>query len=159
MDLSRLIWLKNVKPQLNGLHWAYKVYSMDMKDAKIFRLNWRNRESRKNAETPLEGELMLLLQHGQVTHIVKFLDSEVYEISQNDWGIHRVVKAIWMPPEGVDWKDERLHQKEIFGFDYVVGDGLAHNLADENKMPQFHQHWELPVFQKHVADVLTKLSP
>ena len=155
MDLSRLIWLKNVKPQLDDHDWAYKHEDMAIQEAKIFRLAWRSREDRKNAQAPDEGDLMLLLQRARVTHIVKFLDAEVYESSQSEWGIHRIVKAIWMPPDGLNWSDERLHQRELFRFDYIVGDGSAHSLREENRMPQFHEHWDLPTFQQHVANYLT----
>ncbi len=59
------------------------------------------------------------------------------------------------------WDDDRLHQKEFFGLDYIVGDGRPHSLADNNKMPQFHEYWNqyggLSRFQNHVLEKITKI--
>ena len=45
--------------------------------------------------------------------------------------------------------------------DYIVGDGHAHSLADNNKMPQFHEYWNqyggLSGFQNHVLEKITKI--
>lgn len=101
MDLSQLKWLKNVKSQ-HG--WAYdKLDEMPIPEARIFRLHWHNHDDRDNAQRPLEGDLIALVQRAKLTHIVKILDDEVYENSQKEWGIYRIVKAVWMPPEEFDW--------------------------------------------------------
>jgi hypothetical protein len=157
MDLSQLNWLKNVKAQSSERQWAYELNDMSIREAKIFCLNWRSIRDIENAKKPLKGDLMLLLQQAKVTHIVEFLDHEVYKRGQSYWDLYRVVKAIWMPPDGLDW-NHLPHQREIFGFDYVVGNGSAHSLVDKSKMPQFHQHWELPTFQNHLVEVLTQIS-
>ncbi len=162
MELSKLRWIKNVKHQDNNQRWAYEPTNLKILEAKIFCLNWRIPEHRANAEKPCKGELMLLLQNATITHVVEFVDSDVYGNTPDEWGIYRVVKALWMPPIGFDWS-KLPHQRDFFGFDYVVADGLAHDLAADGKMPQFHQHWDkqggLRAFQKHLNSLLTKISP
>ena len=156
MNFTQLKWIKNVKHQGKDKDWAYEQKYMDIPEAKIFCLNWRSREEGKaNAQKPRKGDLMLLLQRAKVTHMVEFLDDNVYALDREPWGIYRVVKALWMPPE----KWENLpHQREFFGFDYIVGDGHAHSLADSNTMPQFHKYWDrrggLRAFQKYVSNLI-----
>ncbi|MBW4428633.1 MAG: hypothetical protein KME50_30450 [Nostoc desertorum CM1-VF14] len=45
---------------------------------------------------------------------------------------------------------------------YVFSDGAAHNLAEKNKMHQFHQYWDeksgLKAFQKQLDNLLTEIS-
>jgi hypothetical protein len=161
MDLSQLKWIKNVKHQEKDKNWAYdRAYEMPIPEAKIFRLHWRSYEDKANAQKPCKGNLMLLIQKAKVTHIVEFLDNKVYVNHQNEWDIYRIVQAVRMPPEGIDW--EKLpHQSHVFGFDYLVGDGKAHSLASANKMHQFHQHWDhkggLSAFQKHLDKILSEI--
>jgi len=53
MDLSQLKWLKNVKPDQG---WAYdKLDDMPIPEAKIFRLHWRSKDDRANAQQPLRS--------------------------------------------------------------------------------------------------------
>ena len=65
-----------------------------------------------------------------------------------------------MLSEGSDW-DQLRHQRDFFGFDYVVGDGATHDLSAENQMQQFHQHWDskggLAVFQSHVGNLISEV--
>jgi len=156
IDLSALKWLKNVRRDQS---WAYQLDEMVILEAKIFRLTWRNKV---NASKPQKGQQMLLLQKAKVTHVVEFIDNEVYDNNRDEWNTHRIVKAVWMPPENLDW--EKLpHYRDFFCYDYVVGDGLAHNLASDNgEMHQFHQHWDrqggLKAFQNHVSNKLEKIS-
>lgn len=159
MDLSQLKWLKNVRDK--GC-WAYsKPDDMAIPGTKIFCLHWRDPRDKPNAEDPLKGQLMLLIQRAKVTHIVELLDDEVYDNKEAEWNIYRIVKAIWMPNNNFDW--EKLPgYKEVFGYEDIVFDGLAHTLFDEDKMPKFHEHWKplggLPAFQKHLGDILTNPS-
>jgi hypothetical protein len=93
MDLSQLKWLKNVKPDQG---WAYdKLNEMPIPEARIFRLNWR--KDKDNAQKPLKGDLIALVQSAKVTHLVELLDDVVYGNAEKEWGIYRVVKAVWMP--------------------------------------------------------------
>lgn len=66
-----------------------------------------------------------------------------------------------MPPKGFSWSN-LPHQREFFGFDYVVGDGAAHDLSADGRMHQFHQHWDekggLEAFQEHVANTIETAS-
>lgn len=160
MDLSRLKWIKNVKHTGNDKLWAYdKPKEMSIPEAKLFKLNWRDHSGKDNATKPRKGDLMLLLQKAKVTHLVEFIDDELYGEGSSEWDIYRVVKALWMPPEGSDW-DQLCHQRDFFGFDYVVGDGAAHDLSAENQMQQFHQYWDskggLAEFQNHVGNLISE---
>ena len=134
---------------------------MVIPEAKIFRLNWRDAKSIDNAAKPHKSDLMLLLQKAKVTHVIEFVDGEAYNYDSNEWGIYRIVKALWMPPKGFAW-EALPHQRELFGFNYVVGDGAAHDLAAENKMQQFHQYWDdkvgLEAFQHHTENLLLEIS-
>jgi hypothetical protein len=159
MDLSQLKWLKNVKPDQG---WAYdKLDDMPIPEAKIFRLHWRSKDDRANAQQPLNGELIALVQSARVTHIVEFLDDEVYENPEKEWGIYRVVKAIWVPSEVLDWW-KLPHQKEVFGIEDLPPDGSAHDLSRTDRMYQFNQHGKnlegLQGFQRHLGNILTQIS-
>jgi hypothetical protein len=161
MDLSQLKWIKNVKHQGKNNDWAYNdLNEMSIPEAKIFCLSWRSCKDIPNAQEPYKGDLMLLLQRARVSHIIEFLDNKVHDDERNEWSIYRRVKALWMPPEKLDWT-KLPHQKDIFGFDYLVGDGKAHSLASVNKMHQFHQHWDhkggLSAFQKHLDKILSEI--
>ncbi|WP_431657890.1 hypothetical protein [Pantanalinema rosaneae] len=162
MDLSKLRWIKNVKHKGDDKLWAYdKLSEMPIPEAKIFRLAWRDSSNKGNAKKPKKGDLMLLLQKAKVTHLVEFLDDELYKSDSDEWCIYRVVKALWMPPEDFDW-DKLRHQRDFFGSDYIVGDGAAHDLAAENQMLQFHQYWDvrggLVAFQNHVGNLIHEMS-
>jgi hypothetical protein len=159
VDLSRLKWTKNIKDPEG--RWAYQPYRgaavvMELPEARIFGLGW-NGKDRDNAGKPRKGDLILLHQQAKVTHIVKFLDNEVYSTNSPDW-VYRVVRAVWTPPLGKDWAT-LPHQNEIFGFDVFIMDGLAHSLEEPGKMSKFHERWEkLEDFQQHLATELAKIS-
>jgi hypothetical protein len=159
MDLSQLKWLKNVRSDQG---WAYgKLNEMPIPEAKIFRLHWRNQDDKANAQQPLKGDLIALVQSARVTHIVESLDNVVYENAEKEWGIYRVVKAVWMPPEEFDWWN-LPHQKEIFGIEDLPPDGAVHDLSRTDRMYQFNQHWKdlegLQGFQQHLGKILTQIS-
>jgi hypothetical protein len=155
MDLSQLKWLKNVKPDQG---WAYDK-EMAVPEAKIFRLNWR--KDKDNAQQPFKGDLMALVQSAKVTHIVELLDDVVYGNAEQEWGIYRIVQAVWMPPEGFDWWN-LPHQKEIFGVEDLPPDGDAHDLSRTDRMHQFNQYWQdregLKGFQQHLVTILNGIS-
>jgi hypothetical protein len=163
VDLSRLKWAKNIKPE-HG--WAYKLergtpIAMEFPEAKIFGLNWKTK-NKSNAERPKEGDFIVLHQHAKVTHIAEFLDNEVYNnISEPDWGIYRIVRAVWIPPSSKDWAT-LPHQNEMFGFNVSIWNGLARNLETPGRMSKFHQYWSskggLTAFQRHLATELAKIS-
>ncbi len=162
MDLSRLKWAKNIKPD-HG--WAYKPdrgtpIAMELPEARIFGLNWKT-QNKSNAGRPKEGDFILLHQHAKVTHIAEFLDNKVYDTGDPDWGVYRIVRAVWIPPLGKDWAT-LPHQDEMFGFNVFIRNGLARNLDTPGKMSRFHQHWSskggLEAFQRHLATELAKIS-
>ena len=82
MDLSKLKWTKNIKPDPGYAVWAYGLergtrLAMELPEASIFGLTWKNIHE-KNAREPEQGDLILLHQHAKVTHIAEFLDSKLY---------------------------------------------------------------------------------
>lgn len=95
-----------------------------------------------------------------MTHIVEVLDNKVYEKDNSDWGVYRVVQAVWIPPCGKDWAT-LPHQDEMFGFNIFIMDGLAHNLEAPGEMWKFHERWDkeggLEAFQAHLARELEKI--
>jgi hypothetical protein len=96
MNLSQLKWTKNVKPQ-RSQNWAYTTEEIHL-ELKIFALYWRNWEKRDvmNAGTPQEGELILLRQHGKVTHIVELVNNRVYfnQRAGDEFNIYRLVQVL-----------------------------------------------------------------
>lgn len=87
MDLQRLYWTKNVKP-LQG--WAYSKF----KSGDLFKLAWKNNED--DANSPEHNDLILLRQHGYVTHLVKVLDHQAKrEDWEGDFNLYRIVEVIW----------------------------------------------------------------
>jgi hypothetical protein len=114
--------LKNVKPDQG---WAYdKPDEMPIPEARIFRLHWRSRNDKVNAQQPLKGDLIALVQLARVTHIVEILDDTVYENTEAEWSIYRVVRAFWMPAKGFDWWN-LPHQKDVFGVEHLPQNGLV----------------------------------
>ncbi|MCL1491627.1 MAG: hypothetical protein M1G31_12870 [Pseudanabaena sp. Salubria-1] len=73
MNLSRLQWTKNVKPS-DG--WAYSEFGV----SQLFKLAWKDDEA--NAKRPDRDDLILLRQHGYVTHLVKVLNRQA---EREDW--------------------------------------------------------------------------
>lgn len=157
MDLSQLKWLKNVRPDQG---WAYdKLDEMPIPEAKIFRLHWRSQDDKANAQQPLKGDLVVLVQSARGTHIVEMLDDVVYENTEKEWGIYRIVKAVWMPPKGVDWW-KLPHQKEIFGVEHLPQNGLVHKIPTDGMLQS--QYWKdmegLQGFQQHLGKILAQIS-
>jgi hypothetical protein len=87
MNLERLQWTKNVKPAEG---WAY----CEFKKGELFKLAWKDDEA--NANRLERGDLILLRQHGYVTHIVKVLNRQAErEDWQSDWNLYRIVEVVW----------------------------------------------------------------
>ena len=166
MDLSKLKWTKNIRPDKKCADWAFKPeretpLAMELPEASIFGLRWKNIHE-NNARKPEQGDLILLYQHAKVTHVAEFLDSNVYNnIKDSDWGIYRVVRAVWTPPPGKDWAT-LPHHDEMFGFDVFIMNGKAHSLDEPGRMSEFHKHWSekggLVAFQKHLVRKLAQIS-
>lgn len=168
MDLSRLKWTKNIRPDEKYADWAYQPerglqLAMELPEVRIFGLTWKNIYE-ENASKPQQGDLILLHQHAKVTHIAEFLDNNLYNnTSEPEWGIYRVVQAVWTPPTGVDWAT-LPHQDVMFGFEVSksIWDGKAHNLDTPGQMSKFHEHWSskggLIAFQNHLDIKLAEIS-
>ncbi|WP_198166566.1 hypothetical protein [Picosynechococcus sp. PCC 7117] len=156
MDLSQLKWLKNVNP---GSGWAYAdPAEMPLPEAKIFRLEWK--KDRADAQKPNKGDLIALVQHARVTHIVEVLDDTVYDTKKAEWGLYRVVKAIWMPPKGFNWA-QLPHQEEIFGVKHLPSSGhtYAIPIPSMRSSPAWQEYSDLQGFQEHVSEYLELLCP
>jgi hypothetical protein len=153
MDLNGLIWTKNVKP-LNGEDWAYKNIASIYPELKIFALHWRNLRGKdeKNAQTPQEGELMILRQRSKVTHIVKMLNKQLYpdKNAGDEFNIYRLVQVIWMTD---NWEHPPENKKVFNCSIYFPPFGKAIKLENLQK---FQTHWgkEGLAFQQHVQNVL-----
>jgi hypothetical protein len=102
---------------------------------------------------------LALVQLSKVTHIVELLDDVVYGNAEQEWGIYRVVRAVWMPPEGSEWCN-LPHQREIFGVEHLLQNGLVHKIPTDGMLQS--QHWKyvegLQGFQQHLSKLLTQIS-
>jgi len=102
MDITKLIWTKNVTPlyPTKEEKWAYPPQE------KPFRLHWRNKNNQdiKNAGEQLkQGDIILLRQRGKVTHLVKLVDNDCnHEESElkTEFNIYRLVELVWITD---DW--------------------------------------------------------
>ena len=158
MDYSKVIWLKNVRP--DDKSWAYlSVNDIQMMESRIFQLHWKSKDD-SSLKSPQKGDLMVLVQHARVTHIVEVLDNRVYG-NNDEWASYRVVQAIWMPPINFDWHS-LPHQKEVFGIESLPQDGSAHSLDQADKMYQFNEYWKdkggVDGFQQNLAKVLSDVQ-
>jgi hypothetical protein len=85
MNLQSLQWTKNVRPA-NG--WAYTQFKV----ADLFKLAWKDNEA--NANRPERYNLILLRQHGYVTHLVKVLNRQAErDDDPNVFNIYRIIEA------------------------------------------------------------------
>ena len=158
--LKSLRWIKYVS-DLNRKDWVYQCSEdgMELPEEKIFRLHWNKDDARSNPEAPKRGDLMLLLQMKKVSHLVEFLEDSdcVYDLTPDKWGMHRIVKALWVSP-GVDWAKNVPTTQEVLGYEDIAKDGLAHRLDSRTKMYQFRKRWAaLGDFQAHVLKRLNSL--
>ncbi|MBC6429559.1 hypothetical protein FM036_01215 [Nostoc sp. HG1] len=153
MDLNGLTWTKNVKP-IDGEIWAYQNIDTIYPDLNIFALHWRNLKGRdeNNARYPLEAELVILRQHGKVTHIVKLLNNQVYRDTnaKDEFNIYRIVQVVWMTD---NW-DHPPEKNKVFGYDIKFPpNGKAIKLEN---IHAFQERWNAEglTFQQHVQKEL-----
>jgi transcriptional regulator with XRE-family HTH domain len=161
MDLSRLKWVKNVKPADNWPHyWAlspaeiaeYKQPILQANGLTIVPLGFKHEGSERLAT----GDQMLLTQRAKITHIVEILDDQPYE--DGGW-FNRYVKIVWWQPNR-DWH-EYPHRKDILGFDTKVRQGIPYELPSSFEKA-FNDRWGeaggLQAFQNHLANQLALLD-
>lgn len=151
MNLQCLYWTKNVKPS-DG--WAYREFEV----SKLFKLAWKDDEA--NANRPERNDLILLRQHGYVTHLVKILNRQAeFEDWQGNYNIYRIVEVLWVidcskPPHGAK-------ADAIFDFPEVL-DFMGGNAMKLEELPTFKRSWEsrggLNAFQDHVKSRLVAIS-
>ena len=142
MNLQNLKWTKNVKPADGG--YAYSEFKV----SELFKLAWKDDEA--NANRPERSDLILLRQHGYVTHLVKVLDRQSErEEWQGDYNIYRIVEVLW----AIDCRNPPVTAKADAIFDYpavlAYQGGNAMKLED---LSTFKEHWDtqggLLAFQK-----------
>lgn len=151
MNLESLKWTKNVRPA-DG--WAY----CEFESSKLFKLAWRKDEA--NADKPERNDLILLRQHGYVTHLVKVLN---HKSEREDWlgdyNLYRIVEVLWTincsnPPDAAK-------ADVIFDFPEVL-DFMGGNAMKLEELPTFSKAWQsrggLSAFQDHVKSRLLSAS-
>lgn len=148
MNLGFLKWTKNVKPA-DG--WAYCGFEA----SKLFKLAWRDDEA--NANKPERNDLILLRQHGYVTHLVKVLNRQAErEDWLGDYNLYRIVEVVWSiagtnPPASAK-------ADVIFGYSAVL-DYMGGNVMKLEELPTFMDAWDsqggLSAFQDHVKSRLS----
>lgn len=140
MNLNSLKWTKNVNRD-DG-KWAYSP--QEINSNLIFCLHWKP-QSRNNAQKPQEKDLVILRQKARVTHVVEFLNNEIYDgDGHNDW-IYRLVKVIWIADV---WSEPPL-QTKVFGCKLNLQGGDVMELTNIKAISDtwkdattidFHQH-------------------
>ena len=151
MNLQHLQWTKNVRPS-DG--WAYSEFEV----SKLFKLAWKDDEA--NANRPERNDLILLRQHGYVTHLVKVLNRQTeFEDWQSNYNIYRIVEVLWV----IDCSDPPIAAKadEVFGYSAVLN-LQGGNVMKLTELPTFKEAWDsrggLTTFQDHVKSRLLAIS-
>ena len=143
MNLERLQWTKNVRPDEG---WADSQF----KKSELFKLAWK--DNKDNADRLEREDLVLLRQHGYVTHLVKILDRQSErEEWQGEWSLYRIVEVVW----ALDCSAPSASAKaeSIFGYRGVLAymGGDAMRLED---LPTFKEAWDtnggLAAFQTYI---------
>lgn len=128
MNLQNLKWTKNVKPADGG--YAYSEFKV----SELFKLAWKDDEA--NANRPERSDLILLRQHGYVTHLVKVLDRQSErEEWQGDYNIYRIVEVLW----AIDCSRPPVTAKAdaIFGYPSLWGKTLIFRWLKRRKLVNF----------------------
>ena len=146
MNWEHLQWTKNVRPDEG---WAYSQF----KKSELFKLAWKNDEN--DAHRLERGDLILLRQHGYVTHVVKILDRRAdREDWDGDFNIYRIVEVIW----SLDFSTPSANAKADIVFSYPgVLDYMGGNAMRLEDLPTFKKAWDgkgLAAFQAHVQEIL-----
>ncbi|MDB9458227.1 hypothetical protein PN480_07145 [Dolichospermum circinale CS-1225] len=148
MDLSLLKWTKNVKREDGD--WAYSRYKV----YDLFKLAWK--DSEQNAGKPEKDDLILLRQHGYVTHLVRVLDYKPeHEDWKGDYNIYRIVEVSW----AIDFVTPPKSAKADKIFDYSeVLSYQGGNIMKLEELPTFKDRWDkdggLEAFQTHIQSLL-----
>lgn len=148
MNLQHLRWTKNVKPASG---WAY----CEFKKGELFKLAWK--DDKANASRPERYDLILLRQHGYVTHLVKVLNRQAeHDDDPNVFNIYRIVEVVWSiggtnPPSS-------LKADLVFGYTEVLS-YMGGDVMNLEELPTFTNRWdsELSAFQAHVQSRLSAI--
>ena len=149
MDLENLTWTKPVRPS-KPWRWAYQVFGVGHGFPPV----WQDQAAK--ASHPSQDDLLLLQQHGYVTHLVQVLDDRPRPTAwDGDPYLSRLVAVLWV----IDWSRPQSYCKAtlVLGLPdvpYVMSD----NALDLPALPGFQRQWQgstgLQQFQVHVRTQL-----
>jgi hypothetical protein len=150
--LYQLRWTKNVRPS-DG-NYAYSQFKV----SNLFKLAWKDDD--ENANRLEKNDLILLRQHGYVTHMVKVLDCQSeQEDWQHEYNIYRIVEVLWTIDCSNSPKFARADN--IFGYLEVL-DYRGGNVMKLEDLPTFQRRWNgeggLSAFHKHLYKELPELK-
>jgi len=150
MTLEDLKWTKNIRPDEG---WAYSEF----KKSELFKLAWKEDES--NANRPERSDLILLRQHGYVTHLVKVLDRQSErEDWQGEWSLYRIVEVLWALDCDAPSPDAKADK--VFDFPGVQA-FQGGNVMQLEDLDTFKAAWGgkggLDAFQVHVQVALSTI--
>lgn len=119
MNLSRLLWVKNVRPSENhDSHWAYTQEELHRQHGVMLhdgRLRFPLMFKKKGLQNPTCGDSILLTQHARVTHIVELQDDQSFKHQELYF---RWAKIVWIAPgdrDGNAWS-ELPHRNDVLKF-------------------------------------------
>ena len=153
MDLENLTWTKQARP-LRPWRWAYQAFGV----GHGFPLVWQDQGDK--VSHPAQDDLLLLQQHGYVTHLVQVLDDRP-RLSEWDGDpyLSSLVAVLWV----IDWSCPPSHCKAtlVLGLPdvpCVQGNNALYLPA----LPSFQRRWQgstgLQQFQAHVRTQLQLTS-
>lgn len=147
MNLQHLQWTKNVRPSEG---WAYTHFKV----TDLFKLAWKDDEN--NANRPQSNDLILLRQHGYVTHLIKVLDRQSErEERSGDYNLYRIVEVMWAI--GTTNPPASAKADIIFGYPSVLN-LQGGNVMKLEELPTFQEAWNpqggLAMFQQHIQSKL-----
>ncbi|NJR14621.1 MAG: hypothetical protein HC785_02225 [Calothrix sp. CSU_2_0] len=136
-----LFWLS----PLTGKRITLEEDIKELEDTKL--------KARSTLELQVRGDLIILIQHNRITHVVEVLDDEIRE---TEAGYFRWVRVVWMPKG--DWS--RLPaQERLLGFPSSGLVSLANktpiSLSNSKLIDFSYTCWySFEAFQKHIFELL-----
>ncbi|BAQ66608.1 hypothetical protein [Geminocystis sp. NIES-3709] len=154
INLERLLWTKNVRP--SNVTWAYMEYGV----GQLFKLGWKDKQDNAdyfNADRPVRNDLILLRQHGYVSHLVKVLNRQPeYEDFKGNPIIYRIVEIVWKI-DSIESPSENYKADKVFDFPEVLK-FMGGNTMKLEELPTFKEAWNhrggISAFQSHIQSQL-----
>ncbi|MGH8545172.1 MAG: hypothetical protein ACREX3_16425 [Gammaproteobacteria bacterium] len=165
IDASKIIWIKSVDNK-HGDIWAYsgedpaKRHFEPQRAGDEFNLHWPNAKH-VNATRPCRGDIICLVQHMHVTHLVKVCDDQPHDRPAQDcrpgsedahYAVARRVRVLAMRGKG-----RAPHYSQALRFMPGLQGGPCCEIA---KLKRFKEsHWPsqggLTALQQHLVRVFT----